>query len=79
MITDCCICSFQTITDAMCKFLHEAGLSLNQCVGVGTDGASVLCGCNNSVLTKLQEKNPSIVGVRYVKRHVNSMLILLYH
>lgn len=50
----------------MCKFLEEVGLSLDQCVGLGTDGANVLCGCNNSVLTKLREINPAIINVRYV-------------
>ncbi|XP_066950810.1 zinc finger protein 862-like [Macrobrachium rosenbergii] len=56
----------QALTDAICKFLGEVGLNIGQCLGLGTDGASVLCGTNNSVLTKLQEKNPSIIGVRCV-------------
>ena len=54
----------QVITDAICKFLDDVGLNVENLIGLGTDGASVLCGCNNSVLTKLKEKNPSLVGVR---------------
>ena len=57
---------FQVITDAICDFLRRNGLDVQNMVGLGTDGASVLCGCKNSVLTKLKEMNPSLIGVRYV-------------
>ena len=41
-------------------------LDVKNMVGLATDGASVLCGCKNSVLMKFKEMNLSLIGVKYV-------------
>jgi hypothetical protein len=47
-------------------FLEKCGLSLDKIVGLGTDGASNLCGVNNSLFTRLREHNPHLELVRCV-------------
>lgn len=44
------------------KCLNERGLSVNNIVGMATDGASVMRGVHVGVVTKFKEANPSIVG-----------------
>lgn len=45
-------------------FLDDVGLDLANCVGVGTDGASVMCGKHNSLFTRMKEVNPRLVLVK---------------
>lgn len=44
----------------------DMGLSLKQILGVGTDGASNLCGKHNSFFTLLRENNPNVQLVRCI-------------
>lgn len=48
------------------SFLSSNDLDLDNCVGVGTDGASVMCGKHNSLFTKMKEVNPRLVLVKCV-------------
>lgn len=41
-------------------FLANTGLKLEKLIGIGTDGASVLCGCNHSLYTLLKEDLPDL-------------------
>ncbi|XP_053373826.1 zinc finger protein 862-like [Mercenaria mercenaria] len=43
--------------------LRDKGLNLDNLVGVGTDGASVMTGRRNGVVKQLRDKCPSLVGV----------------
>jgi hypothetical protein len=52
--------------NAIAQFLQNIGLALNKIVGLGTDGASNLCGSNNSVYTKLRAHNPNLILMRCV-------------
>ena len=50
-------------------------------IGVGTDGASNLCGCNNSVYTRLKEKIPDLKLINCTldfaaSRAIDSQLLL---
>lgn len=40
------------------EFLSKVGLNLEQLIGIGTDGASNLCGKNHSLYTLLKKKFP---------------------
>lgn len=51
---------------ALKLFLEKCGLSLDNIVGLGTDGASNLCGVNNSLFTRLRAHNPHLELVRCV-------------
>ena len=51
----------ETIFDALIKFVRGEGLDIARWVAFGSDGASVMTGCNNGVATKLKEINPYMV------------------
>lgn len=42
------------------KFISETGLKLENLIGIGTDGASNLCGCNKSLYTLLKNRVPKL-------------------
>ncbi|XP_040071298.1 uncharacterized protein LOC120843889 [Ixodes scapularis] len=46
-------------------------LSISDCVGIGTDGASVMCGQCNSLYTRMRELNSNLVLVRCVCRSLH--------
>lgn len=46
------------------KFLREVGLQKQKLIGIGTDGASNLCGVRNSLYTLLKNDVPSLQLVR---------------
>lgn len=48
------------------EFLENLGLDLTKMVGLGTDGASNLCGVNCSLFTKLRQHSPHLILVRCV-------------
>lgn len=52
--------------DSVITFIKDLGLNPAKIVGLGTDGASNLCGCNNSLFTKLVAHNPNLVLVKCV-------------
>ncbi|MCL4143579.1 UNVERIFIED_CONTAM: hypothetical protein GTU68_063836, partial [Idotea baltica] len=43
------------------SYFDEVNVPLSNIIGLGTDGASNLCGCNNSVYTRLKEYSPNCV------------------
>lgn len=47
-------------------FLVKMGLELKNMIGIGTDGANNLCGCNHSLFTLLKKENPNIQLIRCV-------------
>lgn len=56
----------EDLYQAVKLFLETNGLSLNKIVGLGTDGASNLCGVKNSLFTRLKAHNPHLELVRCV-------------
>lgn len=46
---------------ALKSFLELCKLNISNCVGIGTDGASVMCGKNHSVYTMMKEENPKLI------------------
>lgn len=48
------------------NFLSKVGLNLMKLVGIGTDGASSLCGTKNSLYTKLKQKIPNLILIKCV-------------
>lgn len=53
------------------KFISKTGLQLNNMIGLGTDGASNLCGKNNSLFVRLKEKIPNLVLVKCICHSLN--------
>lgn len=43
------------------SFLELCHLDLTKCVGIGTDGASVMCGRHHSLYSLLKEENPKLI------------------
>ncbi|XP_064488440.1 uncharacterized protein LOC135400538 [Ornithodoros turicata] len=54
------------IFSSLKAFLDSCNISLEDCVGVGTDGASVMCGQNNSVFTHMKAENENMILVKCV-------------
>lgn len=46
--------------------LDACKLNIKCCVGIGTDGASVMCGQHNSLYTKMKAENARLVLVKCV-------------
>ena len=46
-------------------FFDESGIDLKLCFGLGTDGASNLCGCNLSLYTLIKKDNPDLILIKY--------------
>ena len=53
----------ETIYDTILNWAGERNISLNRCVGFGSDGASVMVGIRSGVATRLKTVNPFIVSV----------------
>lgn len=43
------------------SFLESCNLDLKRCVGIGTDGASVMCGRNHSLYSLMRDENPKLI------------------
>lgn len=56
----------EALYDNFINFIASMGLDLNKLVGLGTDGASNLCGCHNSLFTKLKEKIPNLILIKCI-------------
>ena len=55
-----------TITKSVLDELSECGLSVDQLLGLCSDGASVMAGKRNGVAAKLKELNKSLVSVHCI-------------
>ena len=49
----------ESIFNEMDKVLLDNGIEWSNCVGVGVDNTSVNIGCNNSIKTRVLQKNPN--------------------
>ena len=49
------------IGDTICKFLRDAGLTLDRLIGIGVDGCSTIVGVHHSLATYFRELIPHIV------------------
>lgn len=54
------------LSDLLNQFLNKLGLNIKNLIGLGTDGASNLCGKNHSVYTILKEQAPSLQLIKCV-------------
>ena len=52
----------RTIVEALRKYLASIGVPLGKIIGIGTDGAATMLGCNNGVVTILRRSNPQLIG-----------------
>lgn len=50
----------EAIASSLTSFLRSVGLDIKKCIGVGTDGCSVMVGRHNSVYTHLLQMNPNM-------------------
>ena len=50
----------ETLFSRIDKVLKNAGVSLDNCIGIGMDNTSVKLAINNSVMTRVLEKNNSV-------------------
>ena len=50
----------EEIYNAVLEVLEKKDLNLNSLIGIGTDGASVMCGKKSGLVTRLKEANPFI-------------------
>ncbi|XP_051798030.1 uncharacterized protein LOC127531856 [Acanthochromis polyacanthus] len=50
----------EAIASTLTSFLQSVGLDMKKCMGLGTDGCSVMVGKRNSVYTHLLQKNPNL-------------------
>lgn len=57
--------------DIFIQFLEQAKLNIKNLMGIGTDGASNLCGRNHSLFTLLKESIPNIVLVKCICHSLN--------
>jgi len=55
-----------SLFDTIKFFFDDHQVPLSNMIGLGTDGASNLCGCNNSVYTRIKEMSPSCVLVKCI-------------
>ena len=54
------------IFNAVVQFLDTNKLQVEKCIGLATDGCNVMCGRNNSVITKFQAVCPRVVHIRCI-------------
>lgn len=54
-------------------FFQHLDLDLNNCFALATDGASSLCGCNNSVYTLMKKDIPELILVKCVCHSLHSV------
>ena len=50
----------ETIYEAITKYCASKGISLNKCMGFGSDGASVMTAVRSGVSTRLKADNPYV-------------------
>ena len=52
-------------------FFDESGIDLKLCFGLGTDGASNLCGCNHLLYTLMKKDNPDLILIKCVRHSLD--------
>jgi len=61
----------EILRDVFVKFIEESKLNLQNLVGIGTDGASNLCGKNKSLFTLLKNEVPHLQLIKCVCHSLN--------
>ncbi|XP_078521674.1 uncharacterized protein LOC144828067 [Lissotriton helveticus] len=56
----------EDIANAVLNMLETCNLDIKNLIGIGTDGASVMCGKHHSTFTLLRDKQPSLQLVRCI-------------
>ncbi|KAK7873932.1 hypothetical protein R5R35_012946 [Gryllus longicercus] len=54
------------------NFLDAIGITVTNCIGLGTDGASALCGKNHSLYTLLKEDCPDLILIKCICHSLNN-------
>lgn len=67
-------CTADLLYEHICKYIDRIGLNLKKLVGIGTDGASNLCGRNHSLFTLLRQQNPNLQIVRCICHSLNNAI-----
>lgn len=67
-------CTADLLYEHICKYIEHIGLNLINLVGIGTDGASNLCGRNHSLFTLLRQQNPNLQIVRCICHSLNNAI-----
>lgn len=57
---------------SLTSFMREIGVPLSNCIGLGTDGANVLCGNNHSLYTLLKQDCPDLLLIRCICHSLNN-------
>ncbi|XP_069489064.1 uncharacterized protein [Ambystoma mexicanum] len=56
----------EAIANSLLQFLENLGLEFTSCLGIGTDGCSVMVGKHNSVYTRLRQQNERLILIKCV-------------
>ncbi|XP_067129395.1 uncharacterized protein [Centruroides vittatus] len=56
----------EALHDAVTHFLSDVGIDIQKCFAIATDGASNLCGINNSLYTRMKKDNPNIYSASVI-------------
>jgi len=67
-------CTADLLFQHLCKYIKNIGLDINQLIGIGTDGASNLCGKNHSLFALLKKNNPNLQIVRCICHSLNNAI-----
>jgi len=59
-------CTGEILAEALLEYLHKIGLPAKNIFAIGTDGASNMCGLNNSFYTNLKNKVPGLQLIKCV-------------
>ena len=59
-------CDSQALFTAIKGAVEDIGLTLSDCVGYGSDGASAMVGNHNSVWTRVKEESPNCIQMRCI-------------
>ncbi|CAG8806039.1 23017_t:CDS:2, partial [Cetraspora pellucida] len=51
-------------------FIYAKNLPINRLINMGSDGASIMLGCNNSVAAQLKQQNPYLIEIHCISHHL---------
>jgi len=64
-------CDASSLTENLIDLLLKWNLKFENLVGLGTDGASVMCGRNHSVAKLLQDKCPNLLHLKCIAHSID--------
>ncbi|EZA48466.1 General transcription factor II-I repeat domain-containing protein 2A, partial [Ooceraea biroi] len=59
-------CSANNLFESFQKLLEKHQIPIQNIVGMASDNASVMIGCNNSFISRLQSEVPGIILLNYI-------------